>query len=349
MRPASAAAILLGLSLGGAFPATASHAKTDVVTLDKGDRFYGAIESLQQGMLSLDTDAAGTISIKWVHVVRLVSSFEYEVEDVAGNRLFGTLAEPDKDGEIRIVHPSGDVTTLSRREVFSLAPIERGFWKRIDGSVNFGFSYTQSNQAVQYSLSANARYMTRKVAAGLDVSSIFNSQEDAESASQQNASLTVLRPISAFKGLANVFVLGQAQSNPNQGYDLRSIGGGGFGLFLRQMSGGFTLVKAGFTVDRENVTDSTEVTSSVQAYLGLRFSRYRTVSPKYNVDLSANTFTYLIDSPRFRAQVSFQVSFDVIHNMTLSLNIQDSYDSRPATTDATKNDLSVTSSLGYSF
>jgi hypothetical protein len=121
--------------------------------------------------LSLETDAAGTISIKWTHVVRLVSSFEYEVEDVAGNWLFGTLAQPDRDGELRIVHPSGDSTTLSLQEVFSPAPIEHGFWKKIDGSVNLGFSYTQSNQAVQYSLSADARYVTRKPVGDLDVSS----------------------------------------------------------------------------------------------------------------------------------------------------------------------------------
>jgi hypothetical protein len=320
-----------------------------VVTLDKGDRFYGAIENLQQGMLSLDTNAAGTISIKWAHVVRLVSRFEYEVEDVAGNRLYGSLAEPRRDGELKIVHPSGSATTLSLRKVFSLAPIEHGFWKKIDGSVNFGFGYTQSNQAVQYSFSATARYLTRKVAGDLQVSSIFNTQEDAASASQQNASLTVLRPLSAVKGRANVFAVGQVQSNPSQGYDLRSLGGGGFGLFLRQMSGGFTLVSAGLVVDREDVTDSSEVTSSGQALLGFRFSRYRTVSPKYNVDLTANTFTYLTDSPRFRAQVSFQLGFEVIDNLNVSLNVQNSYDSRPPTADATTNDLSVTSSLGYSF
>ena len=91
------------------------------------------------------------------------------------------------------------------------------------------------------------------------------------------------------------------------------------------------------------------MTSNAQVLLGFRFSRYRTVSPKYSVDLSANTFTYLTDSPRFRAQVSLQLSFDLVGGLSASLNIQDSYDSRPATADAIKNSLSVTSSLGYSF
>ena len=312
-------------------------------------RFYGEIEKLEEGYLGLDTDAAGTLSVKWAHVVRLVSRYAYEVEDVKGNRLFGTLAEPDRDRELKIVHASGATTTLAFEDIFSIAPIERGFWKKIDGSANFGFSYTRSNEAVQYSFSGNARYLGRSIVGDLQLSSIFNTQENADSASQHDASLSLIRPLAALDGRANLFALGQIQSNPNQGYDLRTTGGGGFGLALRQMSSGFTVVKAGVVVDRESVTDSTEVTSNAQVLLGFRFSRYRTVPPKYRVDLNANTFTYLTDSPRFRAQVSFQLSFDLIKNLSVSLNAQDSYDSRPATADATKNDLSVTSSVGYTF
>jgi hypothetical protein len=271
------------------------------------------------------------------------------VEDVEGNRLFGALGEPDHYRELKVVHASGATTALAFEAIFSIAPIEQGFWQKIDGSVNLGFSYTRSNEAVQYSFSGNARYLSRSIGGDLQLSSIFNTQENAESASQHDASLSLIRPLAALDGRANLFALGQVQSNPNQGYDLRTVGGGGFGLALHQMSSGFTLAKLGLVVDREVVTDSTEVTSNVQALLGFRFSRYRTVSPKYRVDLNANTFTYLTDSPRFRAQVSFQLSFDVINNMSVSLSVQDSYDSRPATADATKNDLSVTSSLGYTF
>ena len=39
----------------------------------------------------------------------------------------------------------------------------------------------------------------------------------------------------------------------------------------------------------------------------------------------------------------------IIHNLSVSLNVLDSYDSRPPTDKAAKNDLTVTSSLGYTF
>ena len=63
--------LLLGLS-AAAGPA-AAHEKTDVVILDNGDRFQGEIKKLVQGTLTLKTDAAGTISLKWSHVTGVIS------------------------------------------------------------------------------------------------------------------------------------------------------------------------------------------------------------------------------------------------------------------------------------
>jgi hypothetical protein len=341
------AALLLGLSVA-AGPAAASHPKTDLVTLDSGDRFHGEIKKVEQGSLTLDTHSVGTISVKWTHVASLVSRYQYEVQATSGERYFGSLAEPDEKGQLKIVGLAG-VHDLPLTAVFWLGPIEGGFWKKLDGSVNSGFSYTQSNAALQYSLSADVQYLSRKVSGELQLSSIFNTSQDAESASQQNLSLNMWRPLDAVGGRLMLFGLGQFQSNPNQGYDLRSIGGGGVGLFLRQMSGGFTLVNAGVVADREKVTDSSEVTNDASLLLGLRYSRYRTDFPKYNINLGLSTFTYLTDWARFRVQFHFTLGFEVIHNLSVSLNVIDSYDSQPATAEASNNDLSVTSSLGYTF
>jgi hypothetical protein len=147
----------------------------------------------------------------------------------------------------------------------------------------------------------------------------------------------------------NVFAIGQLQSNPNQGFDLRSIAGGGTGLFLRESSGGFALVSAGLVADREQVTDSPEVNTNAEALVGLRLARYHSDFPKRRISLGLNTFTNLTNSPRFRAQLDLRISWEIIRHLTVSLNFLDNYDSRPPTEDAAKNDLSVTTSLGYTF
>ena len=133
-----AAALFLGLSFAAA-PAVASHPKTDVVTLDSGDQFHGEIKEVNQGSLTLHTSSVGTISVKWSHVATLVSTFQYEVQATSGERYFGSLGEPDEKGQLKVVGLAG-VHDLPLADVFWLAPIAQGFWKKLDGSVNFGFS-----------------------------------------------------------------------------------------------------------------------------------------------------------------------------------------------------------------
>ena len=315
------------------------------MSLVNGDRYQGEIKKLAQGSLSLDTDAAGTISLKWSHVTRLVSRFRYQVRSTQGAIYYGVLAAPDRPGELKVVGRSG-THVLALDDVFLLLPIEHGFWAKLDGSINLGFSYTQSNQALQYSLSANTQYRTRKWLGEVKLSSIFNRQKNAESANQQNLGFTLVRGL---KGRKNTFALAQFQSNPAQGFDLRSVAGGGAGVFLWESRGGFLVASAGLVVDREDVAGSARVDTNAEALAGVRFSTYRFNSPKRSVSLTVNTFTNLTDTPRFRLQMSFTLSWEIVSNLNVSLNVLDSYDSRPPTEDASKNDLSVTSSLGYSF
>ena len=183
---------LMLLVLFIAIPALASHDKSDVVTLDDGSILMGEIKSVQYATLKLHTSAAGTPLIEWRRITSLTSTFEYRVEVSGGERYFGSFEKPTQPGYLRILDSSG-VVELKLEDIFEIVPIEHGFWKRLDGSVNFGFSYTQSNSAVQYNLSGDASYRSRKNWATLSAQSIFNSQEDGQSSRQNYAQLLLVQ------------------------------------------------------------------------------------------------------------------------------------------------------------
>ena len=340
-------ALVPGISMLVPGPASA-HDKTDVLVLTNGDRLQGEIKKVAQGTLTLSTDAAGTLSFKWAYVASLVSAFPFQVRATSGKDYFGTLAEPDRPGEIKVVSPS-ETHAVALSDVFVIMPMEHSFWQQLDGSIDFGFSYVRSTKAVQYSLSAETHYKTRKLHGDLQLNSLFSSQEDAESASQQNLDLVLLRPLSALDGRGNLIAIGQLQSNPNQGFDLRTVAGGGFGALLHQASGGFALLSVGAGVDREAVTDSSEVNTDVEALVSLRWVRYRTSYPRRRFSLGLSTFTNITHSPRFRVQLRLRLSWEIVRHLIVALNFLDNYDSRPPTEDATKNDFSFTTSLGYTF
>ncbi len=323
----------------------AAHDKTDVVVLTNGDRYTGEIKSVEQGVLTLSTDAASTISLKWAHIASLTSSYDYRVEVTSGEHYFGSLAAPDTSGEVKIVGPA-ETHSVPLSDIFTVLPIDHGFWQKLHGSVNFGFSYTQSNKAIQYNLSADSRYWTRKILGQVQLNSNFNTQEDADSASQQSLNFFLGRTIKKRSGW---FGVGQLQSNPAQGFDLRTVIGGGYNRFLMKRSDGFFIVSAGLAYDRELVTESSRVDNSAEALVGLQLANYSDDHPKRTITLSFYTFSNITESPRFRAQLNFSLSWTVFHNFDVSINLIDNYDSRPPTPDALKNDASLNMSIGYTY
>jgi len=323
----------------------AADSDSDVVVISNGDRLTGQIKSVQQGLLTFDTDAAGTLSIEWTYVTSIVSASEFLVEVSGGERYTGTLGAPQHPGELEVIGAGGP-KVLRISDVVEILPIGGKFWKRLNGSLNLGLSFTQNNQAIQYNLSAIARNRTRKGIGTFQANSLFNTQEDADSSSQHYLDLGVTR---FRKKRRNVFGLTQLQSNPNQGYNLRWVVGGGVGKFLVERSDVLFNVSTGLVYDREYITGSADVDNTGEFLLSFDFGSFTYKQLSRVITLTLNTFTNVTDTPRFRAQLNFKLNWEIVNNFNLGISVLEGYDSRPPSADADYNDLSFVTSVGYSF
>lgn len=72
-----------------------SHAKTDIVTVANGDQITGAVNAMTSGKLSLSTDYAGIVNIKWREVRQIESRYIYEVRLDDGERMYGRFVGND--------------------------------------------------------------------------------------------------------------------------------------------------------------------------------------------------------------------------------------------------------------
>lgn len=329
-----------------AAPAAASHDKIDVATTNDGVTYIGEIKSVEFATLNLKTNAAGLLHIEWRYVSGLTSNFEYRVEVSGGVRYFGTLGPPGKPGNLSIVGSSGAVE-VDLVDVVKIVPIEQGFWNRVDGSVNFGLTYTQANEAFQYNLNGDTFYRSRKNYAKLTYQSIFNTQEAGETTKQHYVRF-YLSQIGRTKW--GPFQLGELASNPNQGYDLRFIvGGGATNTFIASARKMFFL-NLGVVYNREYVTGGSEVDQTAEALVGASFRRFKLGSHAPSTQLTLNTFTGLNNNSRFRSVLNFNISWKIIGNFQFSFQVNDSYDSNPpGGEESNKNDLSLVNSIGYTF
>ena len=326
-------------------PALAGHDKSDIAMTDDGATYIGEIKSVQYANLSFDTDPAGLLYIEWRHIKSLTSTFEYRVELNGGVRHYGTLGPPKKPGHLSIVSTDGALE-VRLDEIVEIVPLEHGFLKRLDGSANFGLSYTQANDALQYNLGGDANYRTRRNYATISGQWIFNTQEGGETTNQYNLTLTVVQ---IGKRQWSAFELGTLASNPDQGYDLRSLVGGGATNFLIENSKKMLNVSLGAVYNREYVTADPDVDNSAEALVGVGFRRFKRGSHSPSVQVSLTTFTNLTDTPRFRAQFNFNVGWKVVGDFKLNFQVIDNYDTDPPGTDSKNNDLSVITSVGYTF
>jgi hypothetical protein len=339
---------LIGVSLVilvAATPVLASHDKTDRVTTDDGGIYFGEIESVQYATLNLDTDPAGLISIEWRHVTGLTSKFDYRIELNGGVLHFGSLGTPTAPGHVSIVSPDGSLAA-ALEEVVSIMPFERGFWRALDGSINFGLTYTQANSAFQYNLSADAERHTRRHYSTLSAQSIFNTQEGAEASSQHYLKFMMTQ---ITKKRWGPFELGQLESNPSQGYDVRLLVGAGASNFFIERSRALASLNLGVVYNREDVTGESDVDESAEALAGVAYRRFKRGSHSPKVQLSLMTFTTLNDTHRFRTVFNFNIDWKIVGDFKFSLQIKNSYDSQPPGTDANKNDVSIVTSVGYTF
>ena len=262
-----------------------------------------------------------------------------------GDQHYGTLGPPKEPGHLSIVSPAGSVE-VDLAEVVSIVPVARGFWKALDGSINFGLTYTQASNTLQYNLSANAERHTRKHFSTLSAQSIFNTQQEADATSQHNLKLLMTQ---FTRRQWNPFEIAQLQSNPDQGYDLRLLVGGGAAHFFIERSLTLLTLNLGAVYNREEVTGEPDVDQSGEALAGVAFRRFKRGSHSPSVQLSLMTFTTLNETHRFRTVFDVNIGWKIVGDVQFNFQFNNNYDSEPPGTDASKTDVTVVTSIGYSF
>ena len=320
-------------------------AKTDVVTFPNGDRLTGEVKGLERGELAFKTGATGTIKIEWDEVASVRGSETFQVETRTGERYFGSLA-PAGEGELEVVGEEKS-WILERLSVVYMEEIEKGFWKRLDGELDLGFSFTEADDRLQLSFGAEASYRTKKYLRTLSFNAIQTSQDEIDDTSRQDLDLQMIRDLRQPRRV--LVTLASLQRNDELDLDLRALAGVAAGWFAVQTNTELLNLFAGGVFTSEDVAGAEDDQESIEAVLGLGFQSFRYDTPERDLDIRLAVFPSLSESGRVRAELKAKISWEIVEDFTFGLTLLESYDSDPATEGAEQTDLSLVSSLGWSF
>jgi putative salt-induced outer membrane protein YdiY len=196
------------------------------------------------------------------------------------------------------------------------------------------------------SLGADVAFRTSKNSVQLIISSQFASQTNAQNTNRFTFDSQYARKLTNKWIAGGLFSL--LKSN-QQDLELRSTYGGSFGRKVKQTDKTSVTILAGAAYSHESYVPQpgTEpVHNNAESLFGITFSTFRFKT--LNLNSQALFFPSLSDPGRLRMTSQSNLPIELIRNFYWNFQLYENYDTRPPT-DAPKNDLGVTTSLGWTF
>jgi hypothetical protein len=325
-------------------------ARTDIVFLNNGDRITGEVKGVYSGQLEFKTDDMGTIMINWTAIRDLVSDKDHQVSLSDGRHLIGKLSKPisltEEDKSLIMVKVENDTERLKADDVVMMYPIGGGFLDRLDVNVSLGFNYDKSSSVGKYNFSANTIYRAENYINYGRLTSEFTTQNNNDNTSRNNLSGMHMRDLPN-KRYYSYF--GNLEQNERLGVDLRTVLGVGYGWIPINTGRNRLTYGLGIATNLEKPRDGSESEQNLEAVATLRYQHFQRSVPKRTVDAYLQLMPSLTQSDRVRAEFTLDFNWEVINDFYVGMELYTSYDSRPASVEASDIDFGVISSVGYSF
>ncbi|HSG00227.1 MAG TPA: DUF481 domain-containing protein [Vicinamibacterales bacterium] len=326
--------------------AEAAAQKVDVLLFKNGDRLTCEVRLLERGLLQVKTDSLSTVDIEWADLASVTADALFEVEMTTGAFHYGRLG-PAQPGELVVSGDAGSVV-VDMDGVFRITKLEIGFWRRLDGSVDLGGSYTQSSGVGQATIASELKSRRPGFEWRIGYDSSVTLQETGRETSSQNLQA---RYTQLLKNRWLIPGFGIFERNQELGFKLRSTVGAGLGRAIVQSNRTIFTAGAGLAFNREVPVDG-EHNTNFEAVLFVSYDVFTYNFPKIDVRTQVSVYPSMSDAGRIRISSKAQFRRELFSSdVYAAFTVYDDYDNRPPGGAAkfSTNDLRFTFSFGVTF
>jgi putative salt-induced outer membrane protein YdiY len=330
---------------------SSTYAKNDddVVVLKNGDRITGEIKGLQRGEFKIKADyMAEAVRLDWTKIERIESKSTFIISLVDG-KLFTSgmrlMASNSNHAPNFIIGPSDSALRVQQLDVIRILPVDPGFWKRLEGSIDFGFSFTSGNDQYQTGLTATTTYRTGDHSFTASIDSAFSGQREGTSITRREFTFDYRKQLTPRYFAGGFFDLLQSDQ---QSLDLRTSIGGLLGRNLRQTESSRISVFGGVLGTREKYSTVLEKPESTNAdaLAGVELNIFHFKATDIRSRFSL--FPSLTTPGRMRMQTTSDLQVKIVKDLYWGFHLYENFDSKPPVR-ADKNDFSISTSLGWKF
>ena len=124
--------------------------KADVIVMKNGDKITCEVKGLRSNTLFISVDyILNTLSVDWTKVDHVDSKQLFMVRTQDGTVYTGALSAPETQAarplQIVVLESPEKKVTLERKDVALADQTSTNFWRRLNGQVGLGFTYTKGN------------------------------------------------------------------------------------------------------------------------------------------------------------------------------------------------------------
>ena len=117
----------------------------DSIILYNGQRLIGYVQGANLGAISIDDIDLKMQNIKFFRIKSLVIFERFKIETVDKEIFYGTMKTVDKDGWVEIHTIEGNNIPLHITKIYQLISVDNNFFKRLNGNISAGLSFTKSS------------------------------------------------------------------------------------------------------------------------------------------------------------------------------------------------------------
>lgn len=332
---------------------TLLFAQTDVLVMKNGDHLTCQIKGLDAGVLYVSFDYIdGTTAVQWSKVAHLKSDRLFIVHTEDGSVYTGKLKTPEipvgQPVKIQIVAaaPEKEVI-LDSPKVVGLVETSEKFWRRFNGEVSFGVTYSKGNQATQYTFGSEALYLRERWSALARYNSNLSSSSGTSTSTRNSLDLSAKHLLPWNKYFYSG--LGGLLQSSAQGITVQSTVGGGLGRYFKNTDqtklsvlGGLAWQSTNYEPSIFSVSTQNLATAAVVADVSLfKFS-------KTNLSVSATLFPGLSEPGRVRFNTNTRYYVKIFSNLSWNVSFYGNWDNRPPT-GLSGSDYGSSSGLSWTF
>ena len=356
-----------------------SHAKTDIITVANGDKITGAVSAMTAGKLSLSTDYAGTVNIKWREIKQIESRYLYEIRLDDGERIYGRFTTNTTENQLTL-RVSGQYRQVDIDDIVEVRSIEEELADKLDLQLSSTITADPDNKTLV--LFASGTYDVRggRTNFSARVDDTRNTQDD-KTTSSNASSLQISREFWRERGTAQSFRVLNARYDTNDELNIDHRGSLGFGLgrYLINDLGHELGVSAGVQAtqewrgrcddqvtsnsalatawsdddmedeDEDQPRKSLERCADAELFLNFKWHLYSFQKRDMDIFVTGATYPSLTDWGRVRGDLNLIINWELFNNFYWTVNLRTEVDNAGDREDDSYGNSDYTLSTGVSW